>query len=381
MKALESTFTPASDRSDDNGKDEINSLKAKINELELLSTAATDKHKQELADAKVAAELQSNEQRSALNKCDARIETLSAELEGAESELQEFKAKCEDLSAEIVSLQTHCAAAEDVTAGEFVTKDRTRSSTQFNASTHRRETFNDTQSRGSASEPDVLYIGNSLSKGLTPGKLFAPFYTKVVTLENKTLEGATEFLDQAGNIKPKVVVLHCLENNISKESGPTVVRKLKGVISKYQLKFHGTPVMVVDPIGRGRNQEQYDNTAQYVRENLHTVVKKDLIINTDELHEADRKLFASDLTHLKPAGYARLCISLKQQVYPLLGKEYVLPSERQPSTDRRETPSTDRRETLSQRPVNKRKKQHLGKPANDEDMVALVSLLKTVFQR
>ena len=128
-------------------------------------------------------------------------------------------------------------------------------SSNVESSTHRDEIV--PRTRGSASEPDVLVLGNSLTNGFNPGQLFAPFYTRVETLDNKTLDGTIEFLEGVQDIKPKVVVLHCLENNIGKESGVTVLRKLKSVLSKCNQAFPGVPVMVVEPIGRGKNKEQY----------------------------------------------------------------------------------------------------------------------------
>ena len=348
-------------------------LKAKAAGLELCLEECKGKHKQELEDAKKAANTEISDLRSALAKNDDRVSDLSKSLERAEAETEALKAKCEQQARDL--LATPRNAVQEDTSADFTP-------VTSPASTHRRDTSS--KSKGSASEPDVLLVGNSLTGGLKPGQIFAPLYTRIETLDNKNLDGALEFIAGATDIKPKKVVLHCLENDISKtRSGENVITKLRQVISKCGQVFPKVPVMVVEPIGRGTNKDQYDRTAKYVRDHLSTVVPDDMIIKTVPLHVPDRKLFASDLVHLKPAGRAQLCIAYKQYVYPKLGMEYTVPSERSREDLNRSSHTTQRQsqdKRFHQRDLNRGPQRTRFRSHSDNRMVELVNLMKEVFQ-
>ena len=282
---------------------------------------------------------------------------------------------CKELEAEIASLKSHNDAAQDETSGEFSTP------VTYPGSTHRRETISNASnaSKSTPSEPDVLLIANSISKGIKPGQIFAPLYTRIEILENKNLDGALEFLEGASNIKPKMVVLHCLENDISKtRSGETVINKAKKVVSKCRQVFGPhVQVMVVEPIGRGTNKEQYERTANHVRVHLSTVVADDMIIKTEPLQALNRKWFADDQVHLKPAGRTQLCIAYKQHVYPKLGKEYTAPSERSRENAPRTPPQQHGQARRSRQEGNRRPQ---FQTISDNRMLDLVNLMREILR-
>ena len=124
-----------------------------------------------------------------------------------------------------------------------------------------------------------------------------------------------------------------------------------------------------------------------------------MIVKTDDLHTVDRDMFIADLVHLKPAGRARLCIAYKQHVYPLLGKDYVPPSERNDKfassgvgkvfSHRRDTVDqrssvekgfTHRRDAVDRRSGNKKNTRNHGHSAADARMTSLVNLLRDILQ-
>ena len=244
-------------------------------------------------------------------------------------QLSNQKTKCDNQATEITSLKANLEAASDEASGAFTPVSEPTTREDPKPSAHQ-------SGKGNFSMPDALLIGNSLMDKINPALVLAPKFTKIHKLEKKNLDGALEYLssDSVKDIKPKTVILHCLENNISKESGPVVLNKLKKVVSKHNSVFPGTPLAVVEPIGRGKNEEQYNEVATYVRENLHTVVDRDMIIRTENLQTVDRKLFSADLVHLRPAGRSQLCVAYKKHMYPLLGMEYTEPSKRESGATR-----------------------------------------------
>ena len=63
---------------------------------------------------------------------------------------------------------------------------------------------------------DFLIIGNSNTSHIKPWRIFGQSKTtRVVTLENKTIEGATDFIDGC-DLKPRVVVLQVAGNNLAR---------------------------------------------------------------------------------------------------------------------------------------------------------------------
>ena len=184
--------------------------------------------------------------------------------------------------------------------------------------------------------PDVLYVGNSLSTPVNPGQLFAPKFTLKHTLEVKNLHGASTYIKTCDNIAPQNVVLHVLENNLSADTGQQVIDKLSTLVSDCKTRFGDIPIFVVEPIGRRcRTKEEtahYQESATYVRRNLHKVVPASRIVHTPELQQVKPDLFDKHGVHLRLKGTKQLCICLKRVVYPgALGMEYTEPLKRSPT--------------------------------------------------
>ena len=262
-----------------------------------------------------------NELNSRVRECDEEITRLKGRIEDSSDNISHLNDQIKKKDEEITTLKSHIEAAGDNQAGDFQPSDK-RAPVEENPQQ---------QERGDALSPDIYLIGNSLTGDMIPGKLFSPKYTKIKTLPNKNLDGALEFIssDAVVDIKPKTVILHCLENDISKYSGENVLKKMSKVIDKCKSVFPNASVMVVEPIGRGRNEENYNKSATFVRNNLNKYVPEDMIIKTKPLHKYNTDLFSSDQVHLKPAGLSQLIIAYKKHVYPKLGLgEYVEPNKR-----------------------------------------------------
>ena len=305
--------------------------------------------------AKSLAEKEAVEQASAktiqelVDRHDAKLVSfteLKTQLGRVETELKTYKERCESLQTELLKEKIHNESSSATgTFADVTTEQPEKHTSQQNVSKPDAHTG---EKPSAHNEPDIYLLGNSLTSPLRPKELFNPLFTKIHTLgkDKKNLEGALEHLDQCSDIKPKSVILHVVENNISKDQPEEVLKKLNLVVEKAKTKFPAANVFVVEPIGRG--DSSYNRNVQAVRDGLSRVVDSDRIVKTDELHTVSEKLFVNDQVHLKGRGIGLLCSAYKRAVYPCHGVSYE-PLRREALPDRH---VPHRREALPGRNVS-----------------------------
>ena len=97
---------------------------------------------------------------------------------------------------------------------------------------------------------DFLIMGNSNTSHIKPWRIFGHSKTtRVVTLKNKTIEGATDFVDGC-DLKPHVVVLRVAGNNLAQSTSlvEDSVDKMNRLIDNCQTKFLGASILVGQPL-------------------------------------------------------------------------------------------------------------------------------------
>ena len=337
--------------------DQLKLIKAEYASLKLVHEEDIVKARKEKLEAEMACNQIVDELRL---RCDAKLSEYAdteEKLMSLEEELNSYKLKCDLLSSDLLKQKLHNEASNNpdsfttATASGKHTGDKSNTNPRVGhtgekpsekSSVHTGEK----PSRGTYNNPNVLSVGNSLSKGFDPKKLFAPLYTRVHTLGagDKNLDGALKFIEKT-DIVPDNVVLHILENDIVNDSKETLRNKLELVKKKCRSKFSNANIFVVEPIGRG--SDEYMDKVGDVRKDLELVFSADRIIRTEALHEVSDALFQEDKIHLKHKGTAALCVAYKRAVLPALGVSYVEPQLRDDTTqpDRRETSIREYRST------------------------------------
>ena len=192
---------------------------------------------------------------------------------------------------------------------------------------------------------DFLIIGNSNTSHIKPWRIFVQSKTtRVVTLENKTIEGATDFVDGC-DLKPRVVVLQVAGNNLARSTSSVEdsVDKMKRLINNCQTKFPGASILVGQPLPRklrtAKATELYQNKADEFTSQF-----SQYVIKLPTLSQVTPELFQKDGIHLTPRGVGRLVQSYKKAVSGLLGVEY------DPSRRRQHLPKQDSNDNRKQYP-------------------------------
>ena len=106
-----------------------------------------------------------------------------------------------------------------------------------------------TPHRSKFKEPDVLIVGNSNIRGLSP-RFLQPLFVVKHILDDKTMRGAAKFLQSTDICPRKSIIIQAIDNDIGTLPNADIVSKLEQIIRICNSRFPGVDVHLVEPLGR-----------------------------------------------------------------------------------------------------------------------------------
>lgn len=231
------------------------------------------------------------------------VEHLEQKLVAKNSEITNLEGICVNLrldletkSNEILSLKIHAA-----------------NSTLFNGKSD--DTKQNQQSE--PTKPKILLIGTSNIKGIDEERISAKFVTHKCTAY--TFEQTFEKLDSARSIHYDAVVLHCLTNELAKESPDTCVSKLDEIVTKCGDNWPNIKIILSLATPRLDNLNvKVELTNALVKNKFHNVGNVFVCDNSNLSHRGtpQRKFIdhQRDNYHLNNSGVAQLSANMKSTI-------------------------------------------------------------------
>ena len=141
-----------------------------------------------------------------------------------------------------------------------------------------------------------------------------------------SIDQGQEFVEALNSeIKPNVIALHLLENDISTQTPEQCAEKLNHVCAIIQKKMSDTKIIV--SLGLPRSDENINRNVKklnaLIREKLEGNANVTLIENGNLFYRGNpsRGVLGKDGKHLSRLGTKRLAASLKSVIYDVLGEQ------------------------------------------------------------
>ena len=170
-----------------------------------------------------------------------------------------------------------------------------------------------------ASNPDNLIICNSNGRGMD-SNILQPESTEIHILERKTIQGASDFIDQNQSSPHKSIIFQVLDNDMSmRKEGDNIMKEMEDLVKKAKRKHPQIKIKIVEPMGRMKSSGHdyhYNKKAEYLITKLEDLVGEGNVIKCpEELKNPTEKYFLREknkLVHLNEEGTRLLAISYRQ---------------------------------------------------------------------
>ena len=219
---------------------------------------------------------------------------------------------------------------------------------QKNEMTHSSRTHGSRQSTTHTKQPkthakeypqtDLLIIGNSNTRQIDGRKVYTKKSCRVVTLRNKTIQGAESYIHGMNDdaTKPKCVAFLVGSNEIGQKSETQIVDECKQLIHTCRSTMPSTSVVLMGIPTRGGLHREVTT----VNAALEQMCNKEQIQYVQNNNISYHHHLISDKLHLNGSGIRVLVSNLKQVVNNILGvgNSTSTPPMQQDSRNRRSTP-------------------------------------------
>ena len=251
-----------------------------------------------------------------LREANSKITTLQGDLDREKLEVSNLNDVLHNNAAKIAELESEPQSAlrnsiEQVHAQATEPKKNPQpsqsSDVKKQTSSDRSNTHLQKQKASPAQPVDLLIVGNSNTAHIKPWKIYGKNKsTKVIALEEKTIEGAINYVDTS-YIKSRVVVLQIVGNTLTRSTVEDSIEQMKELVHKCNLKYPGAEVFVGQPLPRKLNSMKatkvYMNKVEEFTRQLGQALSNQFIIKHPNIPQATSDLFRPDGIHLNHAEW------------------------------------------------------------------------------
>ena len=280
-----------------------------------------------------------NKKRSEEQTMKANISTLEEQLETSKTEASALRKQISDLKSRTSSPKSELADSND----HMPTPPPAELNPHPINSPH--PAPNASPSSADSHYPDLLIIGNSNTSQIKADKIYKNKSTKVITLKNKTIEGALDYVESS-TLNPRVVILQVAGNNLAQTSTSVedTVAITTTLLTKCRDKFPDAQIFLGQPLPRKlRSNKATDSYKNKVDEYICQLSESESppsIITFPTMKEVHHDTFHQDGIHLNARGIGRLITTYKISVGDILGVPYGIKrgqSQQQQSQQGRQT--------------------------------------------
>jgi hypothetical protein len=171
---------------------------------------------------------------------------------------------------------------------------------------------------------DLLIIGNSHVKAISAPRLFKNRTVKVISLPEKSIHGAIDFLKTC-KLNPKVCILQVASNSIANNTVQSCLAATTELLNLCAIVMPHTKLFLADPLPRSLysplQREAYTNKAKAYMSGLDTLRSNSNFTRLLHLslYTHTPVHYVADGTHLTQRGTAELIKNYKVAVCPALG--------------------------------------------------------------